>query len=111
MILLNVDGVFGWMISQSTMTSSIYCVSGDSAASSFLPCFLVHGLMHDKAAVDVQDSLAHVDMLLQKDLDIICWLQQENVRGVGDKYLKGRQAGKMSNGSTIYFSKTMQGKR
>ena len=57
------------------MTSSIHYISGDSAASTFLPCFLVHGLMHDKAAVDVQDSLAHVDMLLQKDLDIIGWLQ------------------------------------
>lgn len=47
--------------------------------------------MHDKAAVDVQDSLAHVDVLLQKDLDVVGWFQQENVGGVGDKYLKRRK--------------------
>lgn len=43
--------------------------------------------MHDEAAVDVQDALAHVDVLLQKDLDVVGWLQQEHVGGVGDKYL------------------------
>lgn len=53
----------------------------------FLPCLLVHGFMHDKAAVDVQHSLAHIDMLLQKDLNVVGWFQQENVRGVGDKQL------------------------
>lgn len=48
--------------------------------------------MHDKAAVDVQDSFAHVNMLLQKDLDVVGWLQKKNVGGVGDKYLKRRRA-------------------
>lgn len=47
--------------------------------------------MHDEAAIDVQDSLAHVNMLLQKDLDVIRWFQQENIGRVSDKYLKKKQ--------------------
>lgn len=35
--------------------------------------------MHDKTPVDVQNPLAHVHMLFQKDLDIISWFQQENI--------------------------------
>lgn len=54
----------------------------------YLPCFLVHSFVHDEAAVDVQDSLAHVNMLLQKDLDVISRFQQENIGRVSDKYLK-----------------------
>lgn len=48
--------------------------------------------MHNKAPVNVKDSLAHIYMLLQKDLDVIGWLQEENIRGVRDEHLKGRQA-------------------
>lgn len=55
----------------------------------FLPCFLVHGLMHDKTPVDIQDSLAHVHVLLQKDLDVVGRFQEENIGGVGDENLRG----------------------
>lgn len=51
--------------------------------------------MHDKAPVDIQDSLAHVYMLLQKDLDVIGWFQEEDIGGVGDENLTSRQAGGM----------------
>lgn len=45
--------------------------------------------MHDKTPVDIQDSLAHVYMLLQKDLDVVGWFQEENIGGVGDENLRG----------------------
>lgn len=67
----------------------------------FLPCFLVHGFMHDEAPVDVQDSLAHVYMLLQKGLDVIGWFQEENVGGVGDEYLMRRQHNLICNMFTM----------
>lgn len=57
--------------------------------------------MHDEAPVDVQDSLAHVYMLLQKELDVIGWFQEENVGRVGDEYLIRRQ------GDLIYNMFTM----
>ena len=47
--------------------------------------------MHDKTPVDVQNPLAHVYMLFQKDLDIIGWFQQENIWGVCDEHLKSRR--------------------
>lgn len=43
--------------------------------------------MHDEAAVDVQDPLAHVDVLLQEELDVVGRLQEENVGGVSDEHL------------------------
>lgn len=43
--------------------------------------------MHDEAAVDVQDPLAHVHVLLQEEPDVIGRFQEENVGGVGDEYL------------------------
>lgn len=78
--------------SVSTVTHVFCCILGVYDTCFFLPCFLVHGLMHNKAPVDVQDSLAHVYVLLQKDLDVIGWFQEENIGGVGDEYLRSRQA-------------------
>lgn len=46
--------------------------------------------MHDEAAVDVQDPLAHVDVLLQEEPDIVGRFQEENVGGVGDERLTRR---------------------
>lgn len=43
--------------------------------------------MHDEAAVDVQDPLAHVDVLLQEETDVVGRFQEENVGGVGDEHL------------------------
>lgn len=43
--------------------------------------------MHDEAAVDVQDPLAHVDVLLQEEPDVVGRFQEENVGGVGDEHL------------------------
>lgn len=47
--------------------------------------------MHDKTPVDVENPLAHVYMLFQKDLDIIGGFHQENIGGVGDEHLKSRR--------------------
>lgn len=44
--------------------------------------------MHDEAAIDVQDPLAHVDMLLQEEPDVVGRFQEENVGGVGDEHLR-----------------------
>lgn len=53
-----------------------------------VPGFLVHGLMHDQAAVDIEDTLAHINMLFQENLHIVGWLQEEDVGRVGDKDLQ-----------------------
>lgn len=53
-----------------------------------LPCFLVHGFVHDQTPVNVQDPLAHVDVLLQEKLYVVGWLQKEHIAGVGDENLE-----------------------
>lgn len=52
-----------------------------------VPCFLVHGFMHDEAAVDVQDPFTHVDVLLQEEPDVVGRFQEEDVGGVSDEHL------------------------
>ena len=47
--------------------------------------------MHDQAAVDVEHALAHVNMFLQQHLQLVRWLQQEHVGGVGDEHLRERR--------------------
>lgn len=87
---LNLKGSSSLTRSSRQLTGHKYIQMAFHTAVGVLPCLLVHGFMHDKAAVDVQDSLAHVDVLLQKDLDVIGWFQEENIRGVGDKGLEKR---------------------
>lgn len=63
------------------------------------PCLLVHGLVHDEAAVDVEHALAHVHVLLQQHLQLIGRLQQEHVRRVSDEDLREREGGGREGGS------------
>lgn len=49
--------------------------------------------MHDQAAVDVEDSLAHVNMFLQQHLQLVGWFQQKHIGRVGDKHLGWKRGG------------------